>query len=186
MASPYRTGGAYYGNYVNYGNQQQSTTGGYYPTNQGQTSIDGYQNNMLQQNPNPGNAFGISTQTQPQQQYSYIPGRMVRDEQDIIAKEVPMDGSYGVFVQQDMQTIYAKTWGNDGYIHTNVYRLVNGQQEPQNDPIAEILNRLQRIEERLGETKPQGSNDRPKNNYRKNNYRKNNYQNKNQEEVKND
>lgn len=118
-----------------------------------------YQNSSMQQN-NMNNM-----QVQP----SFLPGRVIREEQDILPGEVPMNGNVAVFVQQDLQRIYAKSWGRDGLIHTNVYDFVdlnrqNG--EPKEDPIGLILERLDRIEETLKRDKPRNQNNRPpKKNY---------------------
>lgn len=82
-----------------------------------------------------------------------LPGRIIKQESDIVAREVPNDGNFAVFVQADLQRIYAKTWGGDGLIHTNVYELVNGQ-EKKPDTMAMILQRLDNIEKKLSEQKP--------------------------------
>lgn len=82
-----------------------------------------------------------------------IPGRIIKQESDIVAREVPNDGNFAVFVQQDLQRIYAKTWGGDGLIHTNVYELVNGQ-EKEPDTMGMILQRLDNIEKKLNESRP--------------------------------
>lgn len=149
----------------------QNLTGGYYQTNYGTgQSFVGTQQSA--------NAFAP---TQPTR--SYLPGRIVQNEQAIVANEVPMDGSLGVFVQQDLQQIFTKTWGNDGFIHTDVYQLVTGK-TPQNDPVNEILTRLQRIEERLN-IDPPSEQPRQKSYPKKKYYNKNN-QNRNREVQKND
>lgn len=98
-----------------------------------------------------------------QVQPSFLPGRIIREEQDIVPGEIPMNGNISVFVQQDLQRIYAKSWGGDGRIHTNVYEFVdlnrlNG--EPKEDPMGLILERLDRIEETLKRDKQRSQNDR--------------------------
>lgn len=91
-------------------------------------------------------------QQQPPQQPSYIPGRVIAQESDIVPNEVPNDGNFAVFVQQDLSTIYAKTWGGDGLIKTNVYKLVpqevSGEETKEDgvNPMDLILERLDNIE----------------------------------------
>lgn len=94
-----------------------------------------------------------------------IPGRIIQQESEIVAREVPNDGSFAVFVQQDLQRIYAKAWGGDGLIHTNVYERVNDGQEKEPDTMTMILQRLDNIEKKLNESRPYQS--RPKKPYRK-------------------
>lgn len=93
-----------------------------------------------------------------------LPGRIIKQESDIVAREVPNDGNFAVFVQSDLQRIYAKTWGGDGLIHTNVYELANGQ-EKEPDLMTMILQRLDNIEKKLNESRPYPS--RSKKPYRK-------------------
>ena len=128
------------------------------------------QPNMVQTQQNSNNwqnqsaQIGTTQPAQQMQQSSYpqmgqpqypvqqmLPGRIIQQEADIVAREVPNDGNFAVFVQQDLQRIYAKTWGGDGRIHTNVYELVNGQ-EKEPDLMAIILQRLDNIEKTLKET----------------------------------
>lgn len=113
----------------------------------------GYQNTSMQQ----------TNMNNMQVQPSFLPGRIIREEQDIVPGEIPMNGNISVFVQQDLQRIYAKSWGGDGRIHTNVYEFVdlnrlNG--EPKEDPMGLILERLDRIEETLKRDKQRSQNDR--------------------------
>lgn len=90
-----------------------------------------------------------TSQPQPMQQPSYIQGRVINTENDILPNEVPNDGNFAVFVQGDMQRIYAKTWGKDGLIQTEVFERVN-QLQPQEgikeDPFGLIMERLDNIE----------------------------------------
>ncbi len=143
----------------------------YYPNNQMTAQINtmpSYQNNVYSTVPTSNYSQSVR-----QTQTTYIPGRMITKENDILPSEVPMDGNLGIFVQQDLKRIYAKTWGGDGLIHTNVYELVNGQgQSDQNDPMKIILERLDRIEDTLK-------------NGQKVVYRKPNYRNNKQNSEKN-
>lgn len=107
----------------------------------------------------------VIQQTQPQtysqmgmqqQQMSapqVLPGRIIQQESDVVAREVPNDGSFAVFVQQDLKKIYAKTWGGDGRILTNTYVLANDPQNQQEQPdiLSVILQRLDGIESSVNE-----------------------------------
>lgn len=100
-------------------------------------------------------------------QQTYILGRVINEEKDVVAGEVPNDGTYGTYIQSDFKRIYMKTWGGNGLIDTRVYELV----EPgapvadpnQIDPMQMILQRLDNIEKMV-------KNNRPFNN--KSNYKK--------------
>lgn len=53
-----------------------------------------------------------------------LAGRFVQSAEQVVANDVPMDGSVAVFPKQDMTEIYAKQWSSDGTIQTVVYRPV--------------------------------------------------------------
>lgn len=77
-----------------------------------------------------------------------LQGRMIAQVEEITPQEVPMDGSVGLFPQNDYSCIYAKQWTKDGNIQT--VRYVPEQPTPvqadQKTPLEEHLNR---IEEKL-------------------------------------
>lgn len=131
-------------NMGNRGGQMSSSQGGMGGSNQYYSSYS----NMEVQNMN---------RIQPQQptQPQYLPGRMIQSENDIYPGEVPMNGDFGTFIQNDLSTIYLKTWGRNGAIQTNVYTLVNPDQNNngQNDPLTAIMDRLTGIESSLEEMK---------------------------------
>lgn len=119
---------------------------------QSQNNISmGYQNNQNQINQqNAGFGMSRTSPTRP----SYILGRVVMSESDILPNEVPMDGNFGTFVQQDLKRIYAKTWGVDGRIYTNIYELVTPNQtgETKTDPGLEaVMGRLDDIDKAIKE-----------------------------------
>lgn len=148
---------SYYGQ-PNYNMQNQQN----YNNWQNQNAQIGVQQQQVQQTQQM--AYPQIGQTQyPVQQM--LPGRIIKQESDIVAREVPNDGNFAVFVQQDLQRIYAKTWGGDGLIHTNVYELVNGQ-EKEPDLMTMILQRLDNIEKKLNEPRSYNPN-RSKKPYRK-------------------
>lgn len=81
----------------------------------------------------------------------FTPGRFVGSEDEIVAREVPMDGCPAVFPQRDLSCVYLKQWNNRGTIDTVRYIL---DKKPEvtatnNSSYGEILNRLDRLEELL-------------------------------------
>lgn len=106
------------------------------------------------QNPNTANMFqqrGLTSQGP-----STMPGRIVASEQEILPNEIPMDGSIALFLQSDLQCIYAKAWNNRGTID-NVRYILERPAEPQQDLSAQandqfqqdLMARLAKIEEML-------------------------------------
>lgn len=91
---------------------------------------------------------------QPQRtiQIPAIPGRMIQNPDEVTPNEVPMDGTVSLFPMSDWSAIYAKVWGNDGYIKT--FKFVEekqpeqafGQQPVPDNSTNEILERLDKIE----------------------------------------
>lgn len=74
--------------------------------------------------------------------------RVVHSEADIQPGDVPTDGSYCIFIRDDLKEIYIKTWGFNGY-EGNTYTLLVDTPPVQNegsDPLQEIMARLERIE----------------------------------------
>lgn len=53
-----------------------------------------------------------------------IAGKIVQSVEQVVANDVPMDGSVAVFPKQDMTEIYVKNWCADGTIRTLTYRPV--------------------------------------------------------------
>ena len=102
-----------------YGNQQQTSYATVNPVN--------FQNNQ-----------NNSQSSQP----SYIRGRMVDGETEIMPAEVPNDGNYAIFIQKNRKAIYAKTWSPSGLIETNVY-------VPEDERNAQLQNLLNTIMQRL-------------------------------------
>lgn len=105
-------------------------------------------------------------------QPTYILGKMIENEKDVVAGEVPNDGSYGTYIQRDLKRIYMKTWGGNGLIDTKVFELVDpGNQNmdgAQVDPTMQmILERLDNIERMVKNNRSFKSN---KPNYKKSTY----------------
>lgn len=77
-----------------------------------------------------------------------LQGRFVTNGEEITPQEVPMDGSVGLFPQNDYSCIYAKQWTKDGNIQT--VRYVPEQVTPvQTDQKTPLEEHLDRIEEKL-------------------------------------
>ena len=81
------------------------------------------------------------------QRPAMIPGRLVANADEITPQEVPMDGSVGLFPQNDQSCIYAKQWTKDGNIQT--VRYVPEQPAVQTDQKTPLEEYLDRIEEKL-------------------------------------
>lgn len=61
---------------------------------------------------------------QPQQQAVYLNGRMVDSVDNIVASDVPMDGTFAIFPKRDMSEVFLKYWTGEGKIATIVFRPV--------------------------------------------------------------
>lgn len=109
--------------------------------NQFQQSTPNY--GMMQRSSNAGN-FG-----QPQSRQPVLCGRIVNDPNEIVAREVPMDG-IGMFPTADGNCIYVKTWTNNGTIQTDCYLLNRPDQQPAGpSEFDQVMNRLTKLEEML-------------------------------------
>lgn len=132
-----------FGGYNNWNNNN-----GYAVSNQQPTQ--GYQNYN-----------NYATCSQP---YNTIPGRVVQNEGAIRPNEIPMDGNFGTFIQADLSGIYLKTWGNDGLIHTNYYKLTSPIDNQSQGPLAMIMTRLDAIENALVKSTNNKANKKTKDN----------------------
>lgn len=116
-------------------------------------------------------------QTIPQQStLPAIRGRMVNDESEIIAQEVPMDGTVSFFPKSDYSCIYAKIWNADYGISTFKFIL---EEETVVDKKTEKVdsNELEEVHKKLDEILD--SLRKPKKPYQQNKVR-NNHNNKEQ------
>lgn len=83
-----------------------------------------------------------------------IPGRVVKNPNEIRPNDVPMDGSPSYFPTDDGNYIFAKCWNSDGTIRTVRYgRIDEAIQESEADISKAILDRLDRIEKALSQKK---------------------------------
>ena len=64
----------------------------------------------------------------PQPQIKPTNGRWVESYEDIMPREVPMDGSICFFPQEDCSCIYAKFWDNNGNLQS--FRFLPEKNEP--------------------------------------------------------
>lgn len=87
---------------------------------------------------------------QPTNSSQQLPCRMVSSENDIQANEIPVNGTYVIFVKNDLKEVYIRVLGSDGVIHGSTFELKstdnlgrvdqNGNIQP--DPFKEITDRL--------------------------------------------
>lgn len=124
----------------------------------------------VQNAPNPQYQFGQNGgQMMQQSQDTPFVGRYINQIEEVMPREVPMDGRVGIFPTQSLEEIYLKFWDRSGTIKTIRYILDPLQMQgmtmqsaaQQPDMSSKILERLEQIEQRLGE--------QPKNTNRRNN-----------------
>lgn len=111
----YPLNGNMYNPYI--GQQQQL----YYPDPYGYNISQQQQQNFgqqqIMQNLNP------PSQPQPQAQVQLIQGRVIKNAEEIVPSEIPMNGSTSFFPLADGSCIFTKTWNGKGTIDTNIYTL---------------------------------------------------------------
>lgn len=107
----------------------------------------------------------LSQQMAPQttQEPSYLPGKIVRDETEILAKDVPADGSVAVFIMQDLSKIIARQVNVRGTIDELTYVVERAPETkvPENDILPVIMARLDNIEGMLKKNIYKGGNKKP-------------------------
>lgn len=127
-----------------------------YPQNQAQPQFSYGQN---------GGNFG--SQAMQQTQDPPFVGRFINQIEEVMPREVPMDGRIAVFPSQSLEEIFIKAWDRNGNIKTIRYILdpmQNLNQAPQQAPNmgAQILERLDQLEQRLNDTQSKPNNQRNK------------------------
>lgn len=98
----------------------------------------------------------------PQQPDMQFVGRFINQIEEVMPKEVPMDGRPAIFPTQALDEIYLKVWDKYGTIKTFRYVLDLSQNlnapppQQENDLQSKILQRLDDLEKQFGEaqTKP--------------------------------
>lgn len=120
----------------------------------GPSEYDRYSNGTGGDRPYPSLARYSSNQ-QPQNTASVIPGRIVEMPDEIKAQEIPMDGTLALFPRRDLSCIYAYQWVTD---HVESVRYIpDVQQKPAapSGPVpaiipdefrSEIFSRLDKLE----------------------------------------
>lgn len=114
---------------------------------------------VAQNNPNwvGRNAFPVTQTSAPtpipnSMGITGLPGRVIKNPEEIKLNEIPMDGTASLFPMSDDTCIYAKAWGQDGTIQT--LRYIREDAEPQEkgpSEFAQVMTRLDKIEQMLGQ-----------------------------------
>lgn len=104
----------------------------------------GYQNYIQpQQSP-------VPMAQMPQPQRTYLNGKYIQSETDILPSEVPMDGNRSYFPSTDEKTIIVKFWDSNGKINTRTYILEETAQSiEQPDILERLYERFDKIEKML-------------------------------------
>lgn len=122
------------------------------------TSPGGWQGTNPQwvaSSPNPQSPFGQNggNMMAPQSQDSPFVGRFINQIEEVMPREIPMDGRPAIFPTQTLEEIYLKAWDRNGTIKT--FRYILDPTQILNTPQAEvgpnILERLEQLEQKLGE-----------------------------------
>lgn len=92
----------------NYGNQLPSQSAGMNPYPAGMPI------------PQP-NTVPLAQMPVPQVQKTYLMGKYIQDESDILPAEIPMDGNRSYFPSADENYILVKYWDSNGKIQTRKY-----------------------------------------------------------------
>lgn len=103
-------------------------------------AVNGYPYNYPPQPAYSVPTYANQTPTMPTRPSLY--GRVVNDIAEVVANEVPMDGSSSIFPLQDNSAIYVKTWGADGAIRTLRYVLQTEEplkQANKSDALSEMI-----------------------------------------------
>lgn len=109
---------------------------------------------------NPGAYTGTAVNSQMRNSFhpQYIRGRIIQNATDVYPNEVPMDGNISLFPMADGSTILMKYWDSNGTIRTTRYIIEkDSTQTAVQDPMAPVLERLDKIESMLAN----GHNNRP-------------------------
>lgn len=101
-----------------------------------------------------------------QPQESPFVGRYINQIEEVMPREIPMDGRVAIFPTQSLEEIYLKAWDRNGSIKTFRYILdpmqnLNAQNAVQEANMGSmILERLDQLEQRLNETNQKPTNRR--------------------------
>lgn len=75
--------------------------------------------------------------------------RLVGDFNEVTVGDIPTNGTPGFFIKNDYSQIQARRWSDDGRIISMNYVLETTPGEEKRDPFAEILERLDAIDDKL-------------------------------------
>lgn len=92
-----------------------------------------------------------------QKTFPTLPGMLVNTPDDILAKDVPMDGTVSLFLMSDLSSILAKQWNANGTIDTVQFVRVQNNETPSGDALSQIMERLDRIETALKKPRYSGT-----------------------------
>lgn len=109
---------------------------------------------------NGGNTMALQPQDPP------FVGRFINQIEEVMPREVPMDGRVAIFPSQSLEEIYLKAWDRNGSIKTFRYILdpmqsLNAPNQAQDSNMGSmILERLDQLEQKLSDTNPKPANRR--------------------------
>lgn len=75
--------------------------------------------------------------------------KIIPDFNSITVGDIPTNGMPGFFIKSDYSEIQSRCWTPDGRIEANSYKICQAPTEPQEDPFAKIMLRLDAIDEKL-------------------------------------
>ena len=99
-------------------------------------------------NLNYGNPYQQVSTTTTQNNMNSLLGKIVDGSEVVKATEVPF-GGYGVFPKADITEVYIKSWNNDGTTKIITYKPVVEEAKVVEDPNQILLEKIQKIEEKL-------------------------------------
>ena len=99
-------------------------------------------------NLNYGNPYQQVPATNTQNNMNSLLGKIVDGSEVVKATEVPF-GGYGVFPKADLTEVYIKSWNNDGTTKIITYKPVVEEAKVAEDPNQILLEKIQKIEEKL-------------------------------------
>lgn len=104
--------------------------------------------------PNENYSYQSESRLRPRMQERQNPplnGRLVKSPDDILPKEIPMDGSVSLFPKDDYSYILAKAWNSSGTIDTIKFvpELPTKEAPKTEDRMQLILDKLTKLEETM-------------------------------------
>ena len=121
--------------------------------------MDYFQNQQIQSViPTQQNGYGsipfnqpMNTPFVPQRNTpSVLPRKLVESIDVLRSIDIPFDGNVYYFPKADRSEVYTKRWLQNGTTEQLVYKLVSEETENKSNPINDIMEKLDGIEERIG------------------------------------